>query len=224
MRVEFHCHTYHSIDSLMLPHQILDTIDRKEIDRIAITDHNTIEGALELADLAPDRIIVGEEVKTTEGEILGYFVQEAVPKNLPALEAIQALRAQGAFISIPHPFDRERSNHWTEECLQEILHLIDAIEVFNSRTLTSQPNLDAKAFAARHGLLGTAGSDAHTPREIGRTILTCPPFEDAETMRQAIPQGEIHAKKSRFWVHFSSARAMYKKTRGWKPPYSPSRE
>ena len=224
IRVELHCHTYHSIDSLMLPEQILKTIDQKGIDRIAITDHNSIEGALELASLAPDRIIVGEEVKTTEGELIAYFIKESVPKNLSSMEAIKALRAQKAFISVPHPFDQERSNHWEEEHLEEIVHLIDAIEVFNSRTLTREPNRMAKAFAARHNLLETAGSDAHTTGEIGRTTIMCPKFEDAESMRQAIAQGEIHAKRSRLWVYFSSARAMYKKSKGWEPPPSDSLE
>lgn len=218
IRVELHCHTYHSIDSLMLPGEILEKINHNGIDRIAITDHNSIDGALEMATLAPDRVIVGEEVKTTEGELLGYFVKEEVPRGLPPEDAIRALRDQGAFISVAHPFDRERASHWDEERLLELLPLIDAIEVFNSRILFSDANKLAEAFATQHGTLRTAGSDAHTVREIGRSSITCPDFQDADSMREALQQGEIQAKRSRIWVHFSSGRARYKKHKGWKPP------
>ena len=218
IRVELHCHTYHSIDSLMLPKEILKKIDQNGIDRIAITDHNSIDGALELAKLAPDRIIVGEEVKTTDGELLGYFVKEEVPRGLPPEEAIRALRDQGAFISVAHPFDRERASHWDEDRLQQLLPLIDAIEVFNSRILFADANQLAEAFAADHGALRTAGSDAHTVREIGRATITCPDFHDTDSMRAALQVGKIQAKKSRIWVHFSSGRARYKKHKGWEPP------
>ena len=218
IRVELHCHTYHSIDSLMLPHEILKRLDEKRIDRIAITDHNSIGGALELAELAPGRVIVGEEVKTTEGELLGYFVQEEVPRGLSPEEAIQALRDQGAFISVAHPFDTERASHWGKERLRELLPSLDGIEVFNSRILQSNANKVAAAFADEHNLLVTAGSDAHIVREIGQTTMVCPDFTDANSMREALKQAEIHAKRSRIWVHFSSARARYKKYKGWEPP------
>ena len=218
IRVELHCHTYHSIDSLMLYEEILERIDRKGIDRIAITDHNSIKGALELAQLAPDRVIVGEEVKTTAGELLGYFVKEEVPKGLPPKDAIQALREQDAFISVAHPFDRERASHWDENVLSELLPSIDAIEVFNSRIMYANANKLAEAFASQHGMLHTAGSDAHTVREIGQATITCPNFHDAASMREAFKQGQIQAKRSRIWVHFSSGRARYKKHKGWEPP------
>jgi predicted metal-dependent phosphoesterase TrpH len=224
IRVELHCHTYHSIDSLMLPGKILATLDRKRIDRVAITDHNTIAGALELYELAPHRIIPGEEVKTTAGELLAYFIREEVPKGLPPLEAIQALRQQGAFISVAHPFDRMRSNQWTLEQLEEIAPLIDAVEVFNSRTHTDEPNREAGMFAAQHQLPGTAGSDAHAYFEIGRTTITCPDFSDADTLRQALAAAEIHPGPSRPWVHLTSQFAMIQKARGWMPPDDPAPE
>ncbi len=111
MRLEFHCHTIYSPDSLTKPEALLKACARKGIDRVVVTDHNTIRGALEARKIDPQRVIVGEEIMTQQGELLAAYVQEEVPKGLPALEAIAALRDQGAFISVSHPFDITRRGH-----------------------------------------------------------------------------------------------------------------
>jgi len=87
---------------------------------VAITDHNQIEGALRAKSLAPELVIVGEEIETTQGELIGYFMTEWVPAGLDSMETIKRLRAQGAVISVPHPFDTVRSQHWTEADLLAI--------------------------------------------------------------------------------------------------------
>src|SRR3990172_3631865 len=133
--VEFHCHTIYSKDSLTHPEILVSACRRKEIDRVVVTDHNTIKGAQAARALAPELVIVGEEVMTTQGEILAAFVTEEIPPGLSPQETIRRLKDKNAFISVSHPFDRLRSGGWREEHLLEILPLVDAIEVYNSRCL-----------------------------------------------------------------------------------------
>src|SRR5262249_45068783 len=140
---------------------------KRGVDRIAITDHNTAEGALAMQKLAPDLVIVGEEIMTTQGEILAYFVSESVPARLTPQETIKRLRAQEAVISIAHPYDRLRKGAWQEVDLLKIVDQIDAIEIFNARCLYREDNEKALAFAQKHGLPGTAGSDGHSFPEYG---------------------------------------------------------
>src|SRR5512140_69845 len=144
----------------------------KGIDKLAITDHHSIRGALELRALAPDLAIVGEEVMTTQGELLAYFVEEEVPRGLTPTAAIARLKDQGAVISVPHPFDRWRSGAWHEADLIAILPLIDAIEVFNARCVFRADNARALAFAQQHGKLCSVGSDAHYRLELGHAVLS----------------------------------------------------
>jgi predicted metal-dependent phosphoesterase TrpH len=217
-KVELHCHTYHSSDSLMLPEEILALCDKRHIDRIAITDHNTIAGALETAAMAPDRVIIGEEILTTEGEILGYFLKEEIPEDLPPMEVIQRLKDQGAVISISHPFDPTRGCRWTYETLEALLPYLDALEVLNARTWTDRPNREAAELAARASLPGTVGSDAHAPIEVGRATLSMPPFDDAESFRKALKGARIQGRRSILLVHLTSRYAVWRKAHGWKRP------
>lgn len=216
--VELHCHTYHSSDSIMLPEQILALCDKRHIDRIAITDHNSITGALEAAALAPERVIIGEEILTTEGEILGYFLKEEVPEGLPPLEVIQLLKDQGAVISVSHPFDLTRGCHWSHDTLEGLLTHVHALEILNARTWTNKPNQQAADLAARAGLPGTAGSDAHAPIEVGRATVTMPDFDDAESFRTALKSARIRGRRSIPLVHFTSRYAVWRKAHGWKRP------
>ncbi len=211
--VDLHCHTVHSPDSLIRPVRLLEICERKGIERLAITDHNTIEGALEAAALDPTRFIVGEEIKTTEGELLGYFMQERIPPRLSPEETIGRLRDQGAFISVAHPLDPLRGGAWSEVNLRRILPLVDALEVFNARTLGSAPNDRAKALAEEAGLLGTAGSDAHGYVEVGRAGLRLPAFEDAVTMKEALNNAEVVGRLSSPFVHLISRYAVWRKAR-----------
>jgi predicted metal-dependent phosphoesterase TrpH len=217
LRVELHCHSIYSKDSLNSIEGLLQRIEDLGIDRLAITDHNSIKGALAAHQLAPDKIIVGEEIKTQKGELLAFFVQEEVPRGMSPLETIARLRDQGAFISVSHPFDLQRAG-WQLPDLIEITPLVDAIEVFNSRCMESRLNDQALLYAQQKDLAGTVGSDAHTLKEVGRAILELPYFEDAEGLRQVIRQAKADVKLSSFWVHFGSMYArMYKQTFGIRP-------
>jgi predicted metal-dependent phosphoesterase TrpH len=209
--IDFHAHTSASKDSLTSPEAIVRAARRRGLDRLVVTDHNTIEGALSARALAPDLVIVGEEIMTSRGEILAAFVSEEVPAGLSPQETIRRLRQQGAFISVSHPFDRWRHGAWEWDDLLEIAPLVDAIEVFNARCLNPADNHRAQEFARQHCLAGTAGSDAHAPFEVGAACLELPPFSGPEELREAIRLGRVRGRLSPFWVHFVSRFARLKK-------------
>jgi len=217
LRVEFHCHTHYSKDSLLHPQRLLEACRARGIDRVVVTDHNNNLGGLHAARLDPQLAIPGEEVLTTAGELLAFFVTEEVPRGLPPKEAITRLREQGAFISVSHPYDELRSGHWAEVDLLEILPLVDAIETFNARCMKTDYNRQAQAFAQEHGVLGTVGSDAHAAFEVGRATLLLPDFHDAESLRQALPQARAETRLSSPFVHFTSRYAVWRKAMGWQP-------
>lgn len=204
LRTEFHCHTNSSKDSLTSPQKLVETCRRKGIDRVVVTDHNTITGARTAQKLAPELVIVGEEILTTKGEILAAFVTEEIPALLSPHETIKRLKYQGAFISVSHPFDKLRTGGWNEDDLLEILPDVDAIEVFNSRCMNPNFNRQAKAFAGKHNIPGTVGSDAHAAFELGRSLLLLDQFEGPDGMREVIRKGTAQVKWSPPWFHLSS--------------------
>jgi len=211
LRVEFHCHTIASKDSLTRPRDLVDACRRKGIDRVIVTDHNTIAGARAAQKLDPELVIVGEEILTTRGEILAAFVTEEIPAGLTPQETIRRLKDQGAFISVSHPFDRFREGAWREEDLLEILPSVDAIEVYNSRCWLPMFNERARQFAEKHKLAGTVGSDAHAAFELGRSVLLVEPFEGPQEMRNVIRKGVPQTRWSPPWIHLVSRWASLQK-------------
>jgi hypothetical protein len=214
IQVDFHTHTNASPDSLASVPSLVRVAARHKLDRMVITDHNTLAGVRRALSLAQELIIPGEEIKTTRGEILAAFVIEEVPAGLKPQEAIHRLREQGAFISVSHPFDI-RSGAWSLEDLLEITPLVDAIEVFNSRCMKPDANQLAAQFASQHALPGTAGSDAHVPFELGRAVVELPEFQSADDLRRVIAQGRITGRVSPLWVHFISRYARLRKRLGY---------
>ncbi|HUF37060.1 MAG TPA: PHP-associated domain-containing protein [Anaerolineales bacterium] len=200
IRLEFHTHTIFSPDSLTPPERLLEACRRKGIDRVVVTDHNTIRGALAARKLAPEMVIVGEEIMTTRGELLAAFVREEVPAGLEPAEAIARLRDQAAFISVSHPFDHFRGGSWRLEDLKAIAGLVDAVEVFNSRCLDPRFNRRADEFADAHDLLKTAGSDAHGTNEIGRSTIRLEDFQDASALRESLKKAALDTRLSPPWV------------------------
>lgn len=209
--IEFHCHTIASRDSLTPPADIVRAARTRGIDRVVVTDHNSIAGALEAHRLDPERIIVGEEIMTTHGEILAAFVTEEIPAGLSPQETIRRLRGQGAFISVSHPFDTLRKGGWDLPDLMEILPLVDAIETFNSRCMLPRFNAEAQEFARRNGVRSTVGSDAHAAFELGRALLWTSPFADADGLREAVERGVPQVKWSPPWFHLVSRYASFRK-------------
>jgi predicted metal-dependent phosphoesterase TrpH len=215
---ELHCHTCYSKDSLMLLGQLIDVARRRGLQRLAVTDHNILDGAHRAAEIDPELIIPGEEIMTTGGELLAYYVREHVPPGLTPPKTIEILCQQGAVISVAHPFDSMRAGHWDEAELREILPLVDAIEVFNARVATPAHNRRAAALAASAGKPGTAGSDAHAYLEVGRATTRLPAFNDAASLRAALASCELSGRLSPYWVHLLSRYATWRKQAGWRPP------
>ncbi len=212
VRVDFHCHTIFSPDSLTTPKKLIAACHRKGIDRVVITDHNTIKGALRAKEIDPERVIVGEEILTTEGELLAIFVQDEIQPGQTPQATISILKEQGAFISVSHPFDRFRKGHWKPETLLEILPGIDAIETFNARCLWPGFNWQASKFARQHSLPGTHGSDAHAAFEIGRGSMLLPPFDDASSLRESLKHAvSPQLTLSGIGVRFFSRYAVWRK-------------
>jgi predicted metal-dependent phosphoesterase TrpH len=211
LRVEFHCHTLASKDSLARPEDLLAACVRKGIDRLVITDHNTIAGARRAKELDPERVIIGEEIMTTGGELLAAFVEEEVPPGLSPQETINILREQGALISVAHPFDLHRKGHWELPVLKEIVPRVDAIEIFNARCMSPRFNTEAQAFAREQSLRGTAGSDAHAVFELGRGIMVLPDFEGASGLASVLGQACFETRLSSPFVHLTSRYAVWYK-------------
>jgi hypothetical protein len=209
--VEFHCHTIYSSDSIVQIDDLMAACTKKGIHKVVITDHNTIRGALEAKQKYPEQVIVGEEVRTCDGgEFLCAFISEEVPKELPWKVALKLLKDQGAFIAAAHPFDYARHG-WQENQLLELQADLDALEVFNSRTINDAFNNKAAQFARQHGFHTLVGSDSHSLIELGRATAILPDFDSAAELRQALPQAVFQMKRSSALIHFTSVYARFYK-------------
>ncbi len=208
INAEFHCHTIYSKDSLTKPAELVKTCRQKGIDRVIVTDHNTIAGAVAAKAIDPERVIIGEEIMTQQGELLAAYLKDEVPPGLSARDTIARLREQDAFISVAHPFDLARRGHWTLADLCVVAPMVDAIETFNARCFPPRFNYKAAAFARERHLPETVGSDAHATFELGRATLRLPAFHDAESLRRALPHASQQVVLSMPWVRLSSRYAV----------------
>jgi len=201
IKADLHIHTAYSPDSITSLQQVIARCRKNELNCVAVTDHNTILGALKLREMAQFTVIVGEEINTRSGEIIGYFLNEEIPARLSAEETVHRIKDQGGLVCIPHPFDTLRRSTLRRKTLGTLLPYIDIIEVFNSRVLLPRHNLSARFFALAHELIGSAGSDAHIASEIGGGYVEMPDFNDAEEFRLALAQGMFLCRKASLWVH-----------------------
>ncbi len=211
VRVDMHLHTSRSFDSLNDPLALLDVAAARGIDILCVTDHNEIATALKLKQRFPDRIIVGEEVKTAEGvDIIGLFIEQQIPKGTPAGATCDLIHEQGGLVYVPHPFARGKGGDG--RILETIADRVDAIEGFNARLHDQRLNERAVAWALGHGLPLGAGSDAHTLNEVGRAFAELPRFaHDAHSFRTALRAATIHGQESSRMVHLGSAYAKMHK-------------
>ncbi len=169
---DLHTHSRASFDSLAAPASLVRTAARRGLTHLAITDHDRIDGALEARERAAAEfpsvtVIVGEEVRTTDGDLICLYLDEAIPPGLTADEAIARARAQGALVGVPHPFDRFRGSLLRDARMGRLAGQVDWIETHNARVAVGKGNQLAAEFAAAHGLPGIAVSDAHSSFEVG---------------------------------------------------------
>lgn len=213
LRVDMHCHTRVSFDCLSRPADVIGGAERAGLDRLVITDHNEIEGALLLRQIAPQLIIVGEEVKTRERiDIIGIFLTDRIPAGTAARETCIRIRDQGGVVYVPHPFDGRRAGGG--RLLSELVDLIDVVEIHNARTREAL-NRRAEAWAAEHAKPMGAGSDAHTIREIGRGYVELPEFaSDRESFLAALRSGTVGGRVSSPLYRVASGWARVRK---WLP-------
>ena len=188
----------------MTPRRLIDVCQRRGIQRLCVTDHNTARGAFEMAAIAPDLVIPGEEIRTSQGELLALFLEKEIPPGLQPMETIERLRAQEAVIAVPHPFDYHRGGGWSEEQLRAVLPYVDAVETFNARSLSSNMNERAAALASEVSMAAIVGSDAHTYAEVGRTTMRMPVWVDANQFLVNLPMAELRPRRSSALVHLAS--------------------
>ena len=169
LRVDLHVHTSHSHDSAAPVRSVLERCRQAGLGLVAITDHNNIRGALEAREAGVFPVIVGEEIKSSRGDIIGLFLEEAVPKGLPPVETAKRVKEQGGLVGVPHPFDRVRPTAMGLRALLDVLPYVDFLEGYNGHTLLAADNRKGQDFAESHGLPTVASSDAHSALELGRT-------------------------------------------------------
>ena len=196
IHVDLHMHTDHSPDCATPVDTLLDTAKKVGLDAIAITDHNEVSGALEARERADGiKVIVAEEVKTADqGEVIGLFIEEKIPRGLTLQETIAEIRRQGGLVYVPHPFDRMHAVPDYEHMLA-VVSDIDAIEVFNPRVAFSAFNEEAARFAAKYRVVAGAGSDSHVAQGLGSVKIRMHDFDGPEEFLESLRDADIVRKK-----------------------------
>ena len=196
INADLHIHSNYSKDSVNSVEGILATAREIGLGAIAIADHNEIEGAFLARDLAHGDpfVIVAEEVKTAEGEVIGLFLKEAIPAALSFDHTLSLIKEQGGLVYVPHPFDALRTTP-SYRALVDNLHRIDVIEIYNAKVALSSFNLSAERFAAKYNIVAGAGSDAHVLQGLGTAMIRMPRFDDPPSFMAALWEADIIARK-----------------------------
>lgn len=213
LRADFHMHTYYSKDCGTNPKHLVKRALKVGLSCIAVTDHNTTRGGMDVRELAPPelRVIVAEEIKSTHGEITGLFLEKDVPRGLSPVETCKRIKEQGGLVSIPHPYDRVRRSVLKQEMLDSIMEYIDIVEIFNSRTTLLRDSRKALEFAKQHDFLTGAGSDAHSPWELGGVVIEMPPFKTVEEFKESLRHASIHGRRATPLVHVITTLTKWRK-------------
>jgi predicted metal-dependent phosphoesterase TrpH len=204
VRVDCHLHTAASGDAVTTLDQVAERAQTERIDVVCITDHNETRAAIAAAAgwNGPVRVIVGEEIRTQAGEIIGLFLTERIPYVLPVGDAVARIRAQGGLVYVPHPFDSLRDSLGSAAERLCADGMADIVEVFNAKIADPGPNAQAADLSRRWGLPAGAGSDAHDPPGIGAAYLEMPDFDGPGQFLAALEHarvvGQYRAHAARF--------------------------
>ena len=200
LRADFHSHTCYSHDGYQTPRELVARAREVELDRIAITDHHTIEGALRAHDVDPSRVIVGEEITTRCGiDVIGLYLTKCIAPRLTLEQVVDEIRAQGGVVYVPHPFaylvtPRKRA--------ERAAPLADIVEIWNSRAFYGPWNRRALELARERGLPVAAGSDGHFGFELGRAVTVLPRFHDDKTLKVAAKDARVMHDGRTHWLPF----------------------
>ncbi len=200
--IDLHVHTHYSGCSNLRPERIEPLALENGLNTVAICDHNSLDGALETAALAKFiTVIIAEEIVTTQGEIIGYFLTEHIPPGLSPLETVAEIKRQGGLASVPHPFDRLRSSRLRTSALKQVIDSIDMIEVFNARNMLNRPDRKLLNFSRKLGVIPIVSSDAHLACEIGRATMVMENYESPDDFLGKLREARCFTRKSPLWVH-----------------------
>lgn len=216
---DFHIHTRFSRDSILTEQRLIEIALERGLSHVCVTNHNNVEGAIAVREKAremgvDDRltVILGEEVSTADGEVVGIFLERTIPRGLSANQTADEIHRQGGLVSIPHPFDPFRASHIRPGPLRNLAEVgkIDCIEVFNSRVTFGRHNRQAAEFAAEYGIPGIACSDSHSSFEIAMSFNALPAFDTADELKAALPENEWHASRSTVFIHLTTRWAVWR--------------
>lgn len=194
VRIDMHMHSSASHDCEVPPERMADAARRFGLSPLVLTDHDTIAGALHLRQVGVP-VIVGQEITTANGELIGLFLEEAIPRGLAATVTVRAIKGQGGLVYLQHPYDLAR-RPLPEEIIERIADDIDIVEVFNARC-DDEANRKARDLRTTLGAAAGAGSDAHLVEGIGSVYIEMDPFEDAQTFLRSVREGRIVEHPSR---------------------------
>ena len=213
--MDMHTHSEYSPDSRTPLATQARALVAAGIDVVCATDHNTIEGAVRLREIADGvRVIVGEEVSTRDGEIIGLFLEKPIPRDLSGEETIARIRDQGGLVSVPHPFSRNRYYHIKREALDRLWPLIDCLEVFNAREAFAGDNRRAEVYAKERNIPGAVGTDAHRVSELGRAWLEVDDFADRDGFVASLRGGAVHGRLTGSTIHLATRYDVFRKWLG----------
>ena len=216
LRGDFHMHTAFSRDCDTPPDVLVRRCHEVGLNCIAVTDHNVIGGALEAQKLAAPysdlMVIVGEEVKSSQGDIIGLFLKEEVPRGLSPMDTVRCIKDQGGLVMVPHPFDAVRRGPLSSDALREVLPHVDVIEVLNARTILSRDLEKCRSLAAKTPLPTVGVSDAHTPGELGSAYVEFDEFDGSpSSFKYAVRGGRVVGHRSTPLVHLVTGYVKVKK-------------
>ncbi|MEQ8190884.1 MAG: PHP domain-containing protein [Candidatus Eremiobacterota bacterium] len=210
-RIDFHVHSCYSKDSAMSQEEIIKACKDRGLNCIALTDHNELEGALEMEKSGLFRVIAGEEIKTADGEIIGLFLKEKIRGGLSPEETVRQIRAQDGLVYIPHPFSKWRRTKLKISAIEKIKHDIDIMEVFNGRNFFRADNLKAEEYALKNNITMAVGSDSHITCELGSCYVEVEDFSTPAELLTVLKHGHRVTNLSSAFVHFGSAYVRIRK-------------
>lgn len=200
-KAEFHLHTHHSLDCRTSAKTVVASCIKRGIHCLFVTDHNEIDGAIEIQKIAPFKVVPSEEITTSEGELIGYFLKEKIPAYLSPENTIKRIRLQGGLVSVPHPFDRLRHSRMHFPTLDRIIGQVDMLEVFNARNVFPSDDAKALAYAKEKNKMMIVASDAHSRWEPGTSYVELDEFSDASGLLRSLQNARLHKQRSFIVVH-----------------------